>query len=116
MLLVGDGKPYWGTEILLHVDHNQRRLVIFCGHVFRVLCKINIQSKLSKIVALECRRRASRSADAIRSITDKISSYLFSLRKRFNIKMLPYRIHNKLFNSREALSTDRMYAINMLLG
>lgn len=111
MLLVGDGKPYWGTEILLHVDHNQRGLVIFCGHVFRVLYKINIQSKLSKIVAVEYRRRASRSADAIRSITDKISSYLF-----FNIKMLPYRIHNKLFNSREALSTVRVYAINIILG
>ena len=36
-LLVGDNKSYWGTEILLHVDHDQRGLIIFCGHVSRVL-------------------------------------------------------------------------------
>lgn len=82
MLLVGNGKSYWGAKILLHVDHDERGLIIFCGHVFRVLYKINVQSKLSKIVAAESRRRASRSADAIRSITDKISSYQFSLQGR----------------------------------
>lgn len=45
MLLVGGNMAYWGTEILLHVDHDQRGLVIFCGHVSRVLYRINVQSK-----------------------------------------------------------------------
>ena len=60
MLLVGDNKSYWGTEILLHVDHDQRGLIIFCGHVFRVLYKITkVQNKFSKIVTADDRRRAS---------------------------------------------------------
>lgn len=74
MLLVGDNMAYWGTEILLHVDHDQRGLVIFCGHLSGVLYRINVQSKLSRNCGCRMQTSSFRSADAIRS-SDKISSY-----------------------------------------